>query len=280
MEIKAADVKALREKTGAGMMECKKALVECKGNEEEAIKLLKEKGLAAVAKRAERATKEGRIFIKVEGKKIVIAEVTCETDFVANNADFIACGQNIVDTAMSKGYSSINDELNALLEDFAVKTRENMGLRRLELIEVPADCVMSKYIHSDNKTGVIVILKTEPSSNDEKIAELAYDCCLHIAAFNPTYITRDSVPQAYIDEQNEIFKAQLDQDPTMNSKPDNVKAGILQGKINKHLADICFMDQMFVKDDKVTVAKKIDEIAKACNCKITIEKIVNYVLGV
>ncbi|MBQ4496928.1 MAG: elongation factor Ts [Spirochaetaceae bacterium] len=279
MEIKAADVKALREKTGAGMMECKKALVECNGNEEEAIKLLKEKGLAAVAKRSERATKEGRIFIKTEGSKVVIAEVTCETDFVANNADFVACGQNIVDTAMAKGYSSVNDELKGLLEDFAAKTRENMGLRRLEMVEVPAGCVMAKYVHSDNKTGVIVVLKTEPASSDAKIAEFAYDCALHIAAFNPAYITRADVPQSYIDEQTEIFKAQLDQDEKMASKPENVKAGILQGKINKHLADVCFMDQMFVKDDKVTVAKKIDEVAKSCGCKIKIEKIVNYVLG-
>ena len=279
MEIKAADVKALRDKTGAGMMECKKALAECNGDEEKAIKLLKEKGLAAGAKRAERATKEGRIFIKEEGSKLVIAEVTCETDFVANNADFIACGENIVNTAMAKGYTTITDELKGLLDDFAAKTRENMGIRRLEMIEVPAGCVMSKYIHSDKKTGVVIVLKTEPASDDAKIKEFAYDCCLHIAAFNPAYIERKDVQQSYIDEQNEIFKAQLDQDPKMASKPDNVKAGILQGKLNKHLADICFMDQMFVKDDKVSVAKKLAEVAKSCGCTIKIEKVVNYVLG-
>lgn len=279
MEIKAADVKALREKTGAGMMECKKALTECNGDEEAAIKLLKEKGLAAVEKRAERATKEGSIFVKVDGDKAIIVEMTCETDFVAKNADFIAVGEKIAETALAKGYTEINDELSNMLLDFAAKTRENMALRRLELVTVPAGCVMGKYVHSDKKTGVIVVLKTEPACNDAKIAEFAYDCCLHIAAFTPAYIKQSDVPQSYIDEQKEIFKVQMDNDEKVSAKPENVKAGILQGKINKHLAEICFVDQPFVKDDKLSVSKKIDEIGKACGTKISLEKVVTYILG-
>ena len=282
MEIKAADVKALRDKTGAGMMECKKALVECNGDEEAAIKLLKEKGLAALEKRAERATKEGRIFIKVEGSKLVIAELTCETDFVANNADFIACGDKIVEEAMAKNITSVTDELAELLKDFAAKTRENMSLRRLEMVEIPADCAMGKYVHSDNKTGVVVLLKADPAdaATKEEIKTLAYDCCLHIAAFTPAYVKQSDVPESYINEQKEIFKVQMDNDEKVAAKPENVKAGILQGKVNKHLAEICFMDQVFVKAESgETVAKKIEAVAKANACKLSVEKVVSYILG-
>ncbi|MCR5698243.1 MAG: translation elongation factor Ts [Treponemataceae bacterium] len=279
MDIKAADVKALREATGAGMMECKKALVECNGDADAAAKLLKEKGLAAVAKRAERATSEGRIFIKQDGNRAVIAELTCETDFVANNADFIAVGEKICETALAKNFTSPNEELSGLLLNLATKIRENMTLRRLEIIEVPSDCVFAKYVHSDAKTGVIVLVKSEPATSNDKIAEFAYDCCLHIAAFTPAYTSKSDVPQKYIDEQKEIFKAQMDQDEKMASKPENVKEGILQGKVKKHLAEICFEDQMFVKDDKVTVTAKKEQIAKECGCKLSFAKIVFYQLG-
>ena len=138
MAITAADVKALREKTGAGMMECKKALTEANGDAAEAEKILKEKGLAAVAKRAERATSEGRIFIRQNGNKIAVAEVTCETDFVAKNADFIALGEKILDIVFEKGYTKVEKELEDLVLELATKIRENMSLRRLEVIDVPA----------------------------------------------------------------------------------------------------------------------------------------------
>ena len=279
MDIKASDVKALREATGAGMMDCKKALVECNGDAEAAAKLLKEKGLAAVAKRAERTTSEGRIFIKQEGTKAVIVELTCETDFVANNADFIAVGEKICETALAKNFTEPNEELSNMLLDLATKIRENMTIRRLQIVEIPAGCTFAKYVHSDAKTGVIVVVKAEPACDNAKIAEFAYDCCLHIAAFTPSYISKSDVPQSYIDEQTEIFKAQMDQDEKMAGKPDNVKQGILQGKVKKHLAEICFEDQMFVKDDKVTVTAKKDQIAKECGCKLSFEKIVSYQLG-
>ena len=135
MEIKATDVKALRERTGAGMMECKKALVETNGDAAAAEKLLKEKGLAAVEKRAGRATSEGRVFIKIQDNKAVICELTCETDFVAKNADFIQIGNDIVNTVFEKGYTEVNKELSDMLLDLATKIRENMSLRRLQVIE-------------------------------------------------------------------------------------------------------------------------------------------------
>lgn len=276
MAITAADVKALRDKTGAGMMECKKALTEANGDAAEAEKILKEKGLAAVAKRAERATSEGRIFIKQEGSKIAVAEVTCETDFVAKNADFIAVGNKIVDLILAKGYTKPEKELEDLVLELATKIRENMALRRVELIDVPAGDAAAFYVHSDFKTAAVVVVK---GSDADVVKTFAKDCCLHLAAFTPAYIEQKDVPESYINEQKEIFEAQMAQDPKMASKPENVKAGILQGKINKHLAEICFVDQAFVKDDKVTVAKKLAEVSKEAGAKLSFEKVALYILG-
>ncbi|MBP3773365.1 MAG: elongation factor Ts [Treponema sp.] len=276
MAITANDVKALREKTGAGMMECKKALTEANGDAAEAEKILKEKGLAAVAKRAERATTEGRIFIRQSGNKIAVAEVTCETDFVAKNTDFIALGEKILDLVFEKGYTKIEKELEDLVLELATKIRENMSLRRLEVIDVPAGSAAATYVHSDFKTGAVVVVE---GSDADDVKVFAKDCCLHLAAFTPAYTTKDEVPQSYIDEQKEIFQAQMAQDEKMASKPENVKAGILQGKINKHLAEICFVDQAFVKDDKVTVAKKLEEVSKAAGSKLSFKKVALYILG-
>lgn len=276
MEIKAADVKALRERTGAGMMECKKALVETNGDAAAAEKLLKEKGLAAVEKRAGRATSEGRVFIKIQDNKAVICELTCETDFVAKNADFIQIGNDIVNTVFEKGYTEVNKELSDMLLDLATKIRENMSLRRLQVIDVPAGAVVSSYVHSDGKTGVVVVITADKDvSNSAVVKEFAYDCCLHMAAFTPAYIKREDVDEAYIAEQTEIFTKQVES----LDKPENVKAGIVKGKINKHLADICFMDQPFVKDDKVSVAKRMEEIGKAADAKLTMAQVVLYQLG-
>ncbi len=272
----AADVKALRESTGAGMLDCKKALQDADGNLAEAEKILKEKGLAAMAKRSDRATGEGRIVIKQDGNKIAMVEVTCETDFVANNADFTETAEKAAEITLAGGNSEINDQHKALIDTIAIKFRENMAVRRAAFVEVGANAVAGTYVHSDKKTGAIVIV--EGSTADE-VKTFAKDCCLHLAAFTPAYTTKEDVPQSYIDEQREIFAAQMDADEKMASKPQNVKDGILQGKINKLLAESCFIDQPFVKDDKVSVAKKLEEVGKAAGAKLSFGKIVLFVLG-
>lgn len=276
MAFTASDIKNLREMTGAGMMECKKALTECDGNIDEAAKYLKEKGLAAAAKRADRATAEGRLFMRQDNNKIYVLEMTCETDFVANNADFIALGEKMLDVTISKGYTKVEDEHNKMLEDLKVSIRENMNVAKVEVIDVPADASGAFYIHSDKKTGAVVVIS---GSNAEAIRTFAYDCCLHIAAFTPSYISKKDVPQSYVDEQKEIFKAQMDQDEKMASKPDNVKEGILNGKVSKHLAEICFEDQMFVKDDKKTVTAKLAEVGKEAGASLSFATAKLYVLG-
>ena len=276
MAFTANDIKNLREMTGAGMMECKKALTECNGNIDEAAKYLKEKGLAAAAKRADRATAEGRLFMRQDGNKIYVVEMTCETDFVANNADFIALGEKMLDVTIAKGYTKVEDEHNKMLEDLKVSIRENMNVAKVEVIDVPANGVASFYIHTDKKTGAVVAID---GSTADDVKTFAYDCCLHIAAFTPAYTSKKDVPESYIAEQKEIFKAQMDQDEKMAGKPDNVKEGILQGKVNKHLAEICFEDQMFVKDDKKTVAAKLAETGKAVGATLTFATSKLFVLG-
>ncbi|MBP5251771.1 MAG: elongation factor Ts [Treponema sp.] len=276
MAITAAMVKDLREQTGAGMMDCKKALVDTNGDFDAAVKLLKEKGLAAVAKRSERATSEGRIFIRQDKNKVAVVELVCETDFVAKNAEFISCGEKILDLVLAKGYTKIEKELSDCLLDFATRTRENMSLNKVQVIDVPENSVAGIYIHSDFKTAAVTIVK---GSTADSVKEFARDCCMHLAAFTPAYIRKDDVPASYIDEQKEIFKAQMDADEKMKSKPENVKEGILQGKINKHLAEICFVDQMFVKDDKKSVTAKLDEVGKAAGAKLEFGEIDLLLLG-
>ena len=276
MAITAAGVKALREKIGAGMMECKKALTECNGDIAEAEKSLKEKGLAAMAKRSERATSEGRLFIRQDGNKIAVIELTCETDFVAKNADFIAVGEKMLDVTLTKGYTKVEAEHEEILEPLKVSIRENMKVAKVEVFDVPATASAAYYVHSDFKTGAVVIVD---GSTADTVKTFAKDCCLHIAAFTPSYTSKKDVPQSYIDEQKEIFKAQMDQDEKMAGKPENVKEGILQGKINKHLAEICFEDQMFVKDDKKTVTANLAATGKEVGATLSFAVAKLFVLG-
>lgn len=276
MEIKASDVKALREATGAGLMDCKKALTEANGDAKEAEKILKEKGLAAVAKRAERATSEGRVFVRAQDKKIALIEVTCETDFVANNADFIAAGEKLLDITFANGYTQVEQAHKDVLLDLATKTRENMTVAKVNVINVPDNAVAETYVHSNFKTASAVVVK---GSTADVVKQFAHDCCLHLAAFTPAYIYQKDVPQSYIDEQTEIFKGQMDQDEKMASKPQNIKDNILKSKVAKHVAEICFVDQMFVKDDKVSVAKKLEEVSKAAGVTLEFGEIVLDVLG-
>ena len=168
MAITAQQVKDLREQTGAGMMDCKKALTETNGDFEAATKLLKEKGLAAVAKRAERVTSEGRIFIRQNGNKVAIVELVCETDFVANNEEFIKSGEKILDEVFAKGYTQVEEGLKGILTDFATKTRENMSVSKVQVMEVPADSVAGIYVHSNFKQAAVTIVK---GSTDDKVKE-------------------------------------------------------------------------------------------------------------
>jgi elongation factor Ts len=276
MTIKAADVKKLRDMTGAGMMECKKALTESEGDFKKAEKLLKELGLAAAAKRSGRATDQGRVFTKVTDDKALILELACETDFVARNTDFIKLGDQMLQAAYDNGYTEINDELNKMVTDLISKIKENMSAKRLAVLDIADNEYVAQYIHGEGSIGVLVKIAAEDASKlTEEVKEFAFDCALHIAAFNPAYKDKSDVEQSYIDEQVEIFSKQV----AALGKPANVVENIVKGKLNKHFTEISFLQQGFVKDDKVSVEKKLAELSKAVGTKLSIADYISYRVG-
>jgi len=262
MAFTAADVKRLREKTGAGMLDCQKALKEANGVFEEAETILKKMGLAAVAKRSERATEQGRVFTAIESGRVAILEIGCETDFVARNEGFIATGKTLVENAAKNNLSATDAGLQAAITDLAATIKENITIRRLEIIPIAADELVDTYIHGDaGSIGVVVKFKLgKPElKNNQAVKTLLHDLALHAAAFKPQYLNAAAVSPAYIAKQTEIFLAQVAED----KKPEDVKKKIVEGKIRKHLAEICFVEQGFVKDDKKTVAQVSVEVGKA-----------------
>jgi elongation factor Ts len=283
-DISAADVKKLREKTGAGMMECKNALVSTEGDFAKAEKLLKEKGLAALEKRSGRATNEGKIFVKTrdDGSAAVLLELASETDFVARNPDFIALGWEIAGKALEKGYCEPNEDLSGMVTDLATKIRENMGLKRLKAIKAGNDEYLTQYIHGDGNIGVVVKCKSDKPEifKNEEVKSFIFSLALHIAAFNPQALDKSKIDPAYITEQEEIFRKQMEQDEKLQGKPANVLDGILKGKINKHLSEVCLVEQGYVKDEKITVAQALTNTGKQAGAKLEIAEYVYFKVGV
>ena len=271
MAITAEVVKKLRDITGAGMMDCKKALIEANGDFEAAEKILKKMGLAAIAKRQDRATDNGRVFVKVQKDKAVMAEISCETDFVASNEQFAQLGANICSVALEKGYNEINDELVGMVNELISVIKENMALKQLCVYDLHENEFASSYVHGNGALAVLVMFKADNAQifADPAVLELTNDCALHVAAFTPSYLNAEAVDEAYINEQTEIFTVQAEK----LGKPAKVVEGIVKGKLSKHLSEICFLEQPFVKDDSMSVAKKVQEVGKAAGGKL---EITNY----
>ncbi|MDR0376895.1 MAG: translation elongation factor Ts [Spirochaetaceae bacterium] len=281
MGISAGDVKKLREKTGAGMMECKNALVETGGDFTGAEKLLKEKGLAAVEKRSDRAAKEGKIFVKIRDNGAVLVELSTETDFVARNPEFIALGDAVVDRVLEKGYTGPNEELAGMVTDLAAKIRENMSLKRIKLVPAGDGEYLVKYIHGDGAIGVVVKLSAGSAEalQKEEFKALAFNLALHIAAFNPAALDRNHLDAAFLKEQEEIFRKQLEGDEKLQGKPAAVIENILKGKMNKYLSDICLMEQGYVKDEKIPVAQVLSDMGKHLGTVINVVDYVYFKVG-
>ncbi|MCL2214565.1 MAG: translation elongation factor Ts [Treponema sp.] len=282
-DISAAEVKKLREKTGAGMMECKNALVSTEGDFAKAEKLLKEKGLAALEQRAGRATNQGKIFVKIkeDGSSAVLVELNAETDFVARNPDFIVLGETIAKKALEQGLNAPNEELNNMVQDLATKIRENMGLKRLYQIKASSNEYLVQYIHGDGNIGVVVKCESDKPEifKNDNVKAFVFSLALHIAAFNPKALDRSKIDQNWLKEQEGIFKIQMEQDEKLKGKPENVLEEILKGKINKFLNEICMMEQGYVKDEKLTVAKAVEECAKKAGAKLAVNDYVYYRVG-
>jgi elongation factor Ts len=283
MEISAADVKKLRERTGAGMMECKNALTATEGDFDKAEKLLKEKGLAAVEKRSGRATNEGKVFVKIreDGSRAVLLELASETDFVARNPEFIALGGLMADRILEKDYAAPNDELNGMVTDLATKIRENMGLKRFTLVTAEPGEYLTQYIHGDGNIGVVVKLGSDkPEALQTGEAQsLAFNLALHIAAFNPLALDRTKIDPGFLKEQEEIFRKQMEGDEKLQGKPAGVVDNILKGKVNKYLSDVCLLEQGYVKDEKLSVAQALAECGKQLGAKLSVNGFVYFKVG-
>ena len=276
-DVKPADVKRLRDKTGAGMLDCKNALVEAEGDFAKAEKLLKEQGLAAAAKRSDRATNEGRVFTKIEAGKAGIVELACETDFVARNENFINAGTELLDAIIKDNLNAITPELEEQVKLVISRIKENISIKRFKTFSIGDNEFCMDYIHGEGGIGVLVKMSADDKKvfDNEKVKEFAFDCALHIAAFSPLYLSKDSVDEDYTREQTEIFMKQAEN----LGKPQNVLEGIVKGKLNKHYSQICLLEQPFVKDDKNSLGNVLAAVGKEAGGKIKIEDFVYYRVG-
>lgn len=258
--VTAAMVKELRERTGAGMMDCKKALAETDGDMEKAVEYLRGKGLAAAAKKAGRIAAEGLVTAKVEAgnKKAVLLEVNCETDFVAKTDEFKAFVSQIADAVLQNAPANLDELLQTttgagtvgdLVTEKIAKIGENISVRRFELFTT-ADGVVEAYIHGAGRIGVLVEL-----SGGDKALEVAKDIAMQVAASRPEYVSRDQVPAETVEKEKEILVAQA-----MNEgKPANIAEKMVAGRIEKFFKEICLVEQPFIKDTDINVQKMLDQ---------------------
>jgi len=276
MEIKATDVKKLREKTGAGMMDCKNALLKSEGDFDKAERLLKEQGLAAAVKKSDRVTNSGKIFSRILPDKGILLELTCETDFVARNSMFLDLGEAIMGKVVAQKLTAPTEELQVMVKETIGTIKENMQLRRIVTMPVAANETLVEYIH-DNRIGVMLRFSFgDPKVKDSpRVKEILFDCALHAAAFAPLYLSRDKVSPAFLKEQEEIFAKQAEN----LGKPAHVLQGIIKGKVNKMLSEICLLDQPFVKDDKRKMSKVLEDLSKEVGTKIDIVEYTYMKLG-
>ncbi len=250
MTIKAQDVKELREKTGLGMMECKKALQESNGNLDEAIKNLRKSSALKAEKKASRTAIEGVILSKVADNEIIFVEVNCETDFVAKDENFISFCEETLNIAIK--YSSKKDlfgEVSKSMEDqrmsLVQKIGENIIIRKIEKINGE---ILESYIHSNNKIAAGVSLQ-------EGSKGIAKEIAMHIAATNPLVVSPEDLDESYVNSEKEIFRSQVDKE----NKPEEIKEKMIEGKLNKQLADVSLLKQPFVKDPSKTVEAFLSE---------------------
>ncbi len=291
MEITAAMVKELREMTGAGMMDCKKALGETDGNMDEAVEYLRKNGQAKAEKKAARIAAEGIVRIALDGdKKAAIVEVNSETDFVAKNEKFQSFVERVAESALSTNATELDDFLKDSLAGDSSKTineelvsqvatiGENLKIRRFEKAEA-TDGILVDYIHGGGRIGVVVVAKT--AVTDDTVKEALKNIAMQIAALSPKYIERKDISAEFIDHEKEIIKAQIMNDPKESQKPEKVIAGMIEGRISKQLKEICLLDQVYVKaeDGKQTVAKYLEEISKKVGSTVAVERFIRFETG-
>ena len=292
MAVTAAMVKELREMTGAGMMDCKKALAATDGDMDKAVEFLREKGLAGAEKKAGRIAAEGIVATAMteDEKKAVVVEVNAETDFVAKNAKFQAYVAQVAAQALTTTAADMDafmEEKWAADETLTVKEAlssqisiigENMNIRRFKQV-VEENGVVVSYIHAGGRIGVLVDVET--SVVNDAVKEMGKNIAMQIAALNPKYTSRDEVSAEFIEHEKGILMAQIQNDPKEASKPEKVIQGMIQGRINKEMKEICLLDQTYVKaeDGKQSVAQYVAQVAKENSAKITVKGFVRFETG-
>ena len=291
MAITAAMVKELREMTGAGMMDCKKALTEADGNMEKAVEILREKGLAASAKKAGRIASEGmvEIFLSEDNKVGAIVEVNSETDFVAKNQvfrDYVAAVAKQAAESTAADIEAFFEEKWALDEQFTVKEAlsqqvavigENLNIRRFERYTKAQAGKLVSYIHGGGRIGVMIELACENEADE--LVELGKNIAMQVAALNPKFIKESDVPAEFIAKETEILTVQAKNDPKNAKKPDNIIAKMIEGRLKKELKEFCLVEQPYVKDTDMTVKQYIDSVAKVVGVPIEISRIVRFETG-
>ena len=291
MAITAAMVKELREMTGAGMMDCKKALNETNGNMDEAIEYLRKNGQAKAEKKANRIAAEGLCTVAMEGDNAAaVVEVNSETDFVAKNETFqtfvasvakqaVASDAADMDAFMAEKWveDSSRTVAEALVEKVAV-IGENLKIRRFEKVSEPNGCVVT-YVHGGGRIGVIV--DAETTVVNDAVKEGLKNIAMQIAALAPKYVSRDEVSADYIAHEKEILLAQIMNDPKESQKPEKVINGMIEGRVSKELKEICLVDQVYVKaeDGKQTVGKYIEQLSKEVGATVKVKKFVRFETG-
>ena len=276
MAISAKMVSDLRAKTGCGMMECKKALTEANGDFDEAVKILREKGLSVAAKKADRIASEGVVDILTEGDTTAMIEVNAETDFVAKNDTFKAFVAGILktivahkpaylDALMGLQYLDTDFTVEGKLKDMIFTIGENMHIRRFVIVEG----TVSTYIHGKGTTGVIVKFDADDTAkNNPGFAEFAHNVALQVAAMPVLYLNKESVPEADLNEEKEILMTQIKNDPKNATKPANIIEKMVVGRIAKFYEKNCLTEQAYVKDDSISVGKYVENTAKEFGGKI------------
>ncbi len=292
MAISAKMVKELREMTGAGMMDCKKALTATDGDMDKAVEFLREKGLATAQKKAGRIAAEGIVMLKVseDEKKAVAVEVNAETDFVAKNEKFQNYVSQVAAQALATEAADVESFLNeewtysesaTVAEELAHQIAvigENMNIRRFAQVKEENGFVAS-YTHMGGKIGVLVDVETDVVN--DAVKEMAKNVAMQVAALKPQYTNRSEISEEFIAHEKEILMAQIMNDPKESQKPEKVIAGMINGRINKEMKEICLLDQVYVKseDGKQSVEKYVEEVAKANGAKITVKGFVRFETG-
>ncbi len=289
MAFTAKDVQALREKTGVGMMDCKKALQASDGDMDKAIDFLREKGLAAAMKKSTRIAAEGAVlaYNDEENKVGVVVEVNSETDFVAKNDVFQAFVLDVAKTIAKENPANV-DALLAVnlvgtdrtvqesLQDKVLAIGENLKIRRF----VRHEGIVANYVHMGGSVGVMVYFDTDDATAaKEEFKTMGKDVAMQIAAMSPQYLCRDEIPAEVIEHEKGILMAQIQEDEKMKNKPEKVIEGIINGKIAKFCKEVCLLDQQFVKDGDINVAKYIDNTAKALGASVKATGFVRFAKG-